>query len=243
METDRIVFFDSGVGGITLLADFLRRYPSAACAYYGDNGNAPYGNRPEGEIRRLAESAFARIARLSPRAAVIACNTVTAECADLLRREFPFPIIGVEPAVRPAAAAVGEGRILLLATRATLAGARVRELIDRCGGGRVEPYCPARLAGDIEKNIFRLSRIRLADHLPRGEYAAVVLGCTHYIFLRERIAAFYGCPAFDGNAGTADHLAHIVNICSKNMSETCKIEPIFMGEARKHNKKVYQALI
>ena len=94
-----------------------------------------------------------------------------------------------------------------------------------------------------EENIFRLSRIRLADHLPRGEYAAVVLGCTHYIFLRERIAAFYGCPAFDGNAGTADHLAHIVNICSKNMSETCKIEPIFMGEARKHNKKVYQALI
>ena len=107
MEKDRIVFFDSGVGGITLLADFLRRYPSAACAYYGDNGNAPYGNRPEGEIRRLAESAFARIARLSPRAAVIACNTVTAECADLLRRKFPFPIIGVEPAVRPAAAAVG----------------------------------------------------------------------------------------------------------------------------------------
>ena len=243
MEKNRIVFFDSGVGGLTLLKEFLGRYPSAPCAYFGDNENAPYGNRSEGEIRRLAENAFGRIARLSPRAAVIACNTVTAECADALRRKYSFPIAGVEPAVRPAAAAAGKGRILLLATRGTLASARVRELIRRSRGeSTVFPYCSARLAGEIERNIFDLSRVRLESHLPHGGYAAVVLGCTHYIFLRERIREFYHCPVFDGNAGTADHLANIVNIRSENMLKTAKNPPFFLGKAAKFNEAVYNSL-
>ena len=243
MEKNRIVFFDSGVGGITLLKEFLTRCPSAPCAYFGDNENAPYGNRAEGEIRRLAENAFGRIALLSPRAAVIACNTVTAECADALRKKYSFPIVGIEPAVRPAAAAVGKGRILLLATHATLASARVRELIRKnCGQCTIVPHCPALLAGEIERNIFDLSRIRLETHIPRGGYAAVVLGCTHYIFLRERIGEFCRCPVFDGNAGTADHLANIVNICSKNMSEISKNPPIFLGNGAKINEAIYYSM-
>lgn len=243
MISGRIVFFDSGVGGLTLLHEFLRRYPSEPCLYYGDNANAPYGNRPEGEIRRLAESAFERIARLRPRAAVIACNTVTAECADILRKKYSFPIVGTEPAIRPAAAA-SEGPILLLATRATLACARVRELIGRCGErADIRVFCPSELAGEIEKNIFSLSEFRVEEFLPRGRYAAVVLGCTHYIFLRERIARLYGCPVFDGNIGTADHLANIVNICSKNMSETPKIAPVFLGKAASFNETVYYRVL
>ena len=243
MLTDRIVFFDSGVGGLTLMKEFLRRFPSVPCAYYGDNGNAPYGNRAESEICSLTERAFAEIARLSPRAAAIACNTVTADCADMLRRKYSFPIAGVEPAIRPGAAAAGGGRILLLATRATLASARVRELIRRYRGeSTVEPYSPSELAGEVERNIYGLSRIRLEEHLPPGKYAAVVLGCTHYIFLRERIAAYYGCPVFDGNAGTADHLARITNICSKNMLQTAKNPPVFLGEGAEINKNVYNRL-
>ena len=240
MGTDRIVFFDSGVGGLTLMKDFLRRYPFARCAYFGDNENAPYGNRAEEDIRRLASRAFERIAAVSPRAAVIACNTVTAECADVLRRKYPFPIVGVEPAIRPAAAAAGQGRILLLATRATLASARVRELIGKNqAAGGIEKYCPARLAGEIEKNIFSLADVRLADHLPRGNYEAVVLGCTHYIFLRERIQKFYSCPVFDGNSGTADHLATITNICFENFQKNEKNAPIFLGKSAKFNESVY----
>ena len=243
METNRIVFFDSGVGGLTLLREFLRRYPWAECAYFGDNENAPYGNRSEAEICRLAAGAFEKIARLSPRAAVIACNTVTADCAEALRAEYSFPIVGVEPAVRPAAAAAGQGRILILATRATLASARVRELIRKHRGNcSVETYSPAALAGEIERNIFDLGCIRLSDFLPRGEYAAVVLGCTHYIFLRDRIAGYYGCPVFDGNIGTADHLARIANICSKNVSKNHISVPKFFGNAAKLNQSVYNAL-
>lgn len=243
METNRIVFFDSGVGGLTLLREFLRRYPWAECAYFGDNENAPYGNRSEAEICRLAAGAFEKIARLSPRAAVIACNTVTADCAEALRAEYSFPIVGVEPAVRPAAAAAGQGRILILATRATLASARVRELIRKHRGNcSVETYSPAALAWEIERNIFDLGCIRLSDFLPRGEYAAVVLGCTHYIFLRDRIAGYYGCPVFDGNIGTADHLARITNICSKNVSKNHISVPKFFGNAAKLNQSVYNAL-
>ena len=243
MRTQRIVFFDSGVGGLTVMRDFLLRYPFADCAYFGDNENAPYGNREREEVCRLAESAFAKIARMSPRAAVIACNTVTADCVDALRRKYTFPIVGIEPALRPAAAAVKEGRILLLATRATLASARVRELAEKyCPPERIEMFSPTGLAGEIEKNIFSLSRIRLEEHLPQGEYAAVVLGCTHYIFLRDSIQRYYNCPVFDGNIGTADHLATIVNICSKNMFIIGKKGPVFLGKSAKHNQSVYYSI-
>lgn len=235
--------FDSGVGGLTVLRALTRRCPGERFGYFGDNANAPYGSRAREEIEELVFAAFGRLSRMPLKAAVVACNTATALCVDRLRASFPFPVVGVEPAVRPAAR-LG-GRALLLATRATLASARVKALLARTGGA-VDVFCPEELAGEIERHIFDLSAAGVEACLagvPRGVYDACVLGCTHYVFVAERISAALGCPVFDGNAGTADHLAHIVNICSKNMSETCKIEPIFMGEARKHNKKVYQALI
>ena len=241
MQGGAIIFFDSGVGGLTLLRECARRLPGENFVYFGDNGNAPYGNRPEREIRSLVFRAFKMFARIPVRAAVIACNTVTALCADELRAAYPFPVVGVEPAVRPAAAR--GGRVLLLATRATLSSGRVRRLVAaNAAKAEIIPFCPARLAGEIEKNIFGLSAIRLQDHLPRGRFDAVVLGCTHYIFLRERIADFYKCPVFDGNTGTADHLAEILNICSQNCVNLGRKTPVFCGKFKKFNKNVYNML-
>lgn len=241
MQGGTIGFFDSGVGGLTLLRECARRMPGENFVYFGDNENAPYGNRPESEIRAFAFRAFDLFARMPVRAAVIACNTVTALCADDLRAAYPFPVVGVEPAVRPAAER--GGKVLLLATRATLSSGRVRRLIGaNAAKAEIIPFCPARLAGEIEKNIFDLSAVRLEEHLPRGRFDAVVLGCTHYIFLRGRIAVFYGCPVFDGNAGTADHLAKILNICSQNGGVLGQKLPVFCGKCKKFNKNVYNTL-
>ena len=241
MQGGAIVFFDSGVGGLTLLRECARRMPGENFVYFGDNGNAPYGNRPKSEIRAFAFRAFDMFARMPVRAAVIACNTVTALCADDLRAAYHFPVVGVEPAVRPAAER--GGKVLLLATRATLESGRVRRLIGACAGNaEIIPFCPARLAGEIEKNIFDLSAVRLEEHLPRGRFDAVVLGCTHYIFLRERIAGFYKCSIFDGNAGTADHLTKILNICSQNWADFEQKSPVFCGKFKKFNENVYNIL-
>ena len=236
--------FDSGFGGLTVLRACARRCPHERFGYFGDHAHAPYGNRPPEEIARLASDAFAYLARYPLRAAVVACNTVTALCIDELRARFPFPVIGVEPAVRPAVAFAQGGAVLLLATRATLASRRVRELLGRTGG-RVETFCPARLAGEIERNIGCLARADVEGCLcgvPRKKYAAAVLGCTHYVFVGERIAAALGCPVFDGNAGTADHLAAILNICSENAENRRAEAPFFIGSAKNIEKSVYFSL-
>ena len=241
LNGDYIAFFDSGVGGLTLLAECVRRYPQGRYLYYGDNANAPYGDKSEREIAERVRAAFARIRAFPVRAACIACNTVTAACIDALRAELPFPLVGTEPALRPAVLAARGGRVLLLATRATLRSARLRRLAASCAGAEIVPYCPADLAGEIERNIFDLSRVRLV--LPRERFDAAVLGCTHYVWLRGRIAAALGCPVFDGNAGTADHLATIANIRSENLIKTNKNSPLFVGESAKINEKAFSLLI
>ena len=233
-------FFDSGVGGLALLAECFRRCPAERWIYFGDNANAPYGNRSAEEIARLAEHAVERLSR-RVRAVVIACNTVTAECADALRARFPFPVFGIEPALRPAC--VRGGRVLLLATRATLASARVRALISaNTGKAEIVEYCPAHLAGDIEAQAPNVRAVDLSRHLPAGNFSAVVLGCTHYALVGDRIAAYYGCPVFDGIAGTADHLFRKMNICSENCKNRQKKSPIFLGRAKKTNKTTFLGL-
>ena len=261
MDNGYIVFFDSGVGGLTLLAECARRFPGEDYLYYGDNANAPYGGRSGEEILSLVRAAFGGICAAYPvRAAVIACNTATAVCIDALRAELPFPVVGVEPALRPAVRFAAGGEVLLLATRATLGSTRVGRLIASCGSAAIRPYCPGDLAGEIEKNIFRLSRVHPA--LPEGQFAAAVLGCTHYVWLKDRISSALRCPVFDGNAGavsrlaqvaglrpegemsgTADHRGDKTNVCSGKVQKMPEKRPFFAGSSAKKNEKAFYRLI
>lgn len=242
MQGSFIVVYDSGVGGLTLLRECVRRLPGENFLYYGDNENAPYGNRSPQEIRELVFRSFENITGARVRAIVLACNTVTAVCAEELRRRYSFPVLGLEPAVKPAVRR--GGRILLLATRATLESERVKRLVSECSGlADIFPYCPENLAGEVEKNILRLSSVDLRAHLPQGRFDSVVLGCTHYIFLRERIEEMYGCPVLDGNSGTADHLAKSLNICSENTPKIAQNCPVFFGKSQNLNKSVYKLLL
>ena len=135
-----IAFFDSGIGGLTVLNDFLNYYTQLkrtenglsdikTVYYYGDNFRAPYGNLNETQIFSYVEEAFAEFDQLQVQAVVIACNTATAICIEELRRKYPFPIIGTEPAVLQAAKEGGE--ILVLATRATSNSTRLKSLCDK----------------------------------------------------------------------------------------------------------------
>ena len=206
MEGEYVAFFDSGVGGLTLLSAFCHVYPGVPALYFGDNANAPYGGRPAGEIRRLVFTAFEELARFPVRAAAIACNTATAVCIEELRRRFPFPVVGVEPALRPAAESARGGRLLLLCTRATFASGRVRRLLAGCPSP-VVVRCPARLAAAVDANALSLASLSVGPFLPPGRFAAAVLGCTHYVWLRRAFSAALGCPVYDGTAGALRRLA------------------------------------
>ncbi len=201
-----VAFFDSGIGGLTVLAACRRLLPNAVFYYYGDNERAPYGNLPDEKIRRLVLRAFRKFKRLKVAAAVVACNTATAVCVETLRKRCDFPVIGTEPAVHVAAKEGGE--VLVLATRATCESARFQALCKRAAerfpATRIVAHPCDGLAGEIEKG---LGEDRdFTSYLPRATPKTVVLGCTHYPYIREQIEAHYGCKTVDGNEGIARRL-------------------------------------
>ncbi|MBO7298088.1 MAG: glutamate racemase [Clostridia bacterium] len=215
IPTGGIAFFDSGIGGLTVLATAKKLLPNQTFYYYGDNGRAPYGNLSPATIMQYTTEAFEVFRLLKVKAAVLACNTATAVCAETLRRAYDFPIIGAEPAVFPAAARGGE--ILVLSTRATFESERFSRL---CARARIHyPFaritatpCDA-LAGIIEKNLTN-DTLDFTPYLPptNKPLNAVVLGCTHYIYIKEKVAAYYGCETVDGNIGIANRLRFLLTV-------------------------------
>ena len=231
----RVCLFDSGIGGINLLLSCERRVPSADYYYFADNYNVPYGNLAEGRIKELVFSAFKKMEKLRPSAVVLACNTATAVCARELRKMYPFPVIGVEPALRQAWE-LG-GRALVLATRATCQSAAFAALYEKYGGN-AEVFACDELAQRVERGILSDELSALACGLPEGEYSSVVLGCTHYVFIKKYIERRYRCPVFDGMLGTADHLADILGIDDHFLGVKGKIE-FFCGNTTK-NRIIYE---
>ncbi len=203
-----VVVFDSGIGGLNLLCACAARVPHAHYYYICDEKNVPYGNRPPEEITRLTLSALGGIEELNPAALVVACNTVTANCIDKLRRKFTFPVVGIQPAVKPAAA-LG-GKCLVLATNATVKSAAFLNLVNRYAPADTTAVGCERLADYVEKNVLSLPDRLPEDLLPDIHADSVVLGCTHYTFVKRQIEARYNCPVFDGTEGTAAHFWEIV---------------------------------
>lgn len=254
MERDLIGIFDSGVGGLAVLKDFTRLLPKVKFCYLGDNGNAPYGNRTDGEIFSLVYKALKIFEKRSVSAVVLACNTATAVCAESMRKRFSFPIVGMEPAVKRAAENFREA--LVLCTRATARSPRFSSLLSRFPNCKFDVFPSETLAGEIESALKEERGIDL-KLLPKKRFqnpsSCVVLGCTHYLFLRREIRNFYSVPVLDGNLGTAKRLASLLNLDVLNIENGIRdhenpanfdenppaAPPEFWGKWAKENEKVY----
>lgn len=206
-----IAFFDSGIGGLTVLQACKKLLPNEAFYYYGDNKRAPYGNLPTKKIKKNVARAFKRFQRLRVKAVVLACNTVTAVCVEELRKKYAFPIIGTEPAILTAAKEGGE--VFVLSTRATYESLRFQTLLKKARAlfpkTEIKAFPCDGLAGAIEKNLINKEE-DYTSFLPQGKPSAVVLGCTHYVYAAEQIGRFYGCKTFDGNEGVAMRLRTVL---------------------------------
>lgn len=233
-----VCVFDSGIGGLNLLYECAKKLPFVNLYYYADNYNVPYGNLPDEKLFPLVEAAFSKIACKNPAAAVVACNTVTARCIDFLRRKYPFPIVGIQPAVKPAVK-VG-GRCLVLATEATVKSVAFNKLLSQFPESDIFPYACRDLAEFVERNIFSLPEILPPHLLPDVCADSVVLGCTHYAFVRKQVENKYLCPVFDGMLGTADHLREILGICD-HFSEKERIIAFLGGDFNK-NREIFDKL-
>ena len=208
--TGYVGVFDSGVGGISVLRELVRQLPNEDFVYFGDSANAPYGEKSRDQVLRLSRDIVDRLLDEGAKAIVIACNTATSAAAAELRAEYAHvPIIGVEPALKPATLANEGGRILVMATPITLRLDKYQQLAEKWGSGHevISAPCPG-LAARIEQGDLQASDLeRLLRELV-GEYAGkvdcIVLGCTHYPFVADQIREIVGdVPLFDGAHGTA----------------------------------------
>jgi len=188
--------FDSGVGGLSVLRALHRQMPQAPLLYVADAGHAPYGDRDPAHVRQRSERVVDHLVDQGARLVVIACNTATAWAVDSVRARHPAVVfVGVEPGVKPAALASARRSIAVMATPSTLASERYADLVKRHAPGcQVHPVPCSGLAAAIERGEAGLAEVdRLLDQycapLASLDIDTVVLGCTHYPFVADRIAA------------------------------------------------------
>lgn len=204
----RVVVFDSGIGGLNLLCQCIRRVPDADYYYVSDSANMPYGNKSREEILSLTLNALKVVEDIKPCALVLACNTVTANCITTLRQKYTFPIIGVQPAIK--SAVLSSDSCLILATNATVNSPEFKKLINIYNmSGACAIGCDG-LAKFVEENVFKLPASIPDGLLPEVYADCVVLGCTHYTFVKRQIERKYGCGVIDGIEATADHFCKIL---------------------------------
>lgn len=189
---------DSGLGGLSVLTEMRKLLPQEDFVFACDCGKAPWGDRPDAWIQKRCETLIEFLENRRIKALVIACNTATAAAVELLRSELPFPIIGIEPAIKPAAKLTREGVVGVLATTRTITSPRIQSLIDRFAKGEKVALmaCPGLMdqveAGDFHSDFTRGLIRSFVDPLLAQGADTLVLGCTHYPFLADEIRKIAG---------------------------------------------------
>lgn len=212
-----IGMFDSGVGGISVLREAVRQLPNERFIFFGDTKNAPYGTKTKEEVLSLSRRVVENLLTMGCKAIVIACNTATSAAAAALRAEYPnLPIIAMEPALKPASLLHRDGVVLALATPGTIAGEKYAHLYALYGEGVVSLPCKGLMEfaerGELDSPALHAYLSDLFQPYAEKKVEAVVLGCTHYVFLKRAIEAhFPSVPLIDGNEGTVRQLRKRLN--------------------------------
>lgn len=210
-----IGFFDSGVGGISVLKEAVKLLPNENFIYFGDSKNAPYGIKTVNEVKRLTFNAVNFLMSKEVKAIVVACNTATSAAIEDLRTCYKnIPIVGIEPALKPAVKLRRKGKIIIMATPMTLSEAKFNNLMNSYKNeAEIEPLPCAGLAELIEKGLVEGEEVnsylknKLKPYL-KTPISSVVLGCTHYPFIKNELSKILdkNTEIIDGSIGTAKHL-------------------------------------
>lgn len=206
--------FDSGIGGISALRAMMRLLPLETFIYYGDTKNAPYGNKSTEEVIACVRQVVTKLLEQKVKALVIACNTATGAAAATLRRELEIPVIGMEPALKPASELRKNGKILVLGTPLTLQQEKFDRLMEKYGEGAEKVPCDG-LMELVEKQDLYGARQYLRKvfaAFDMDQVDAVVLGCTHYVFLKDIIRNMIPerTAITEGSEGTARQLKRVL---------------------------------
>lgn len=216
--------FDSGVGGLSVWREIVRRLPTESTLYFADQAHVPYGPRPVDELRRLSEGITRFFVEHDCKAVVVACNTASAAALKYLRETFPtLVVIGMEPAVKPATARTRSRVVGVMATPATFQGRLFQATAGRFAAHvrLVNQVCDG-LAEQVESGVLEGPEVdalltRFLDPMLAAGADTVVLACTHYAFLIDAIArrAGPGVEVIDPAPAIARHLANL--LAAKNL--------------------------
>lgn len=217
-----ILFFDSGVGGLSILDPVMTLIPTAPIVYAGDRAGFPYGLRSEADLMARVPALLGRLVeRYRPRIAVIACNTASTIALSAVRAALDIPVVGTVPAIKPAALASKSRVIGVLGTEATVRQPYVDDLTEkfgadctvlRHGSAPLVAYVEARLRNEpVDRDVPGRALQALVDQ-PQGERMdVVVLACTHFPLVEAELAAAAPHPLrfMDGGEGIARRIAHL----------------------------------
>lgn len=210
----KIGIFDSGIGGLSLLHQAMITLPEVEYVFYADTDHVPYGEKPASEIRDYVDHAVGFLVDKGCAAIVLACNTATSVAISFLREKYKLPVIGIEPAVKPAVEHCGDRRVMVIATPVTTNEAKLRNLIMRFDHDNVVDTValPGLVRFAQEDEFDSVNVINYLNNAFSGynlhDYSQLVLGCTHFNYFKDSFAKIFGSDTeiIDGNQGVSNNL-------------------------------------
>lgn len=227
--------FDSGLGGLSVLAQIRRQLASESLLYVADCGYVPYGDRSPDLIRQRSRQIAGFLLAQGAKALVVACNTATAAAINELRSCYDVPIVGMEPAVKPATAATRTGTVGVLATTGTLQSAKFAALLDRFAGDVevITQPCPGLVECVERGELHAPATRRLLQGYVQPLLAAgcdtLILGCTHYPFLRALLSEMVPPEVvlIDTGAAVARQLGQRLQAAGIRADASCPVQVAF----------------
>ena len=224
----KIGIFDSGIGGVTVLHEAMKRLPNEEYIFYADVDHVPYGVKTPDEVIGFVDNIVADLVGRGVDAIVIACNTATSVAAEYVRIKYDVPIIGMEPAVKPAVEA-SNSRVLVMATPITIRENKLQNLLKKVDKNHIVDLLPMPgLVRFAEAGVFEGPEVDeyLMEQmavLDMSKYDEVVLGCTHFNYFKSAIRKAFSTVTssestvrevglVDGNEGTVKHLAEVLGL-------------------------------
>ncbi len=248
----QIAFFDSGIGGLTVLHQAMRKMPREDYLYYADTDHVPYGRKTKEQIRQYVQEAVDFIAEQDVKALVVACNTATSVAIQDLRARYSFPILGMEPAVKPAVSDTScTKRILVTATPVTIREEKLQNLLHQVDQNHQVDLLPLpKLVEFAENSSF--SDGQAEDYLRAvlapfdlNRYCTVVLGCTHFNYFKDSFHKILPeeIAMLDGSYGTVNNLHRMLQ--ERDLLETGSgnVQYYTSGRSAEQLRPRYEALL
>ena len=250
MNNNPIGVFDSGIGGLTVLKKLIETLPNENYIYYADIDNVPYGTKTKEEVRKYINNAVDFFISKKVKVIVIACNTATAIAVEELREKYDIPIIGIEPAIKPAVENRGKKRVMVMATPITVKSEKIKELLEKLNAIEyVDLIAMPKLVEFAENKDFESDKVKeyIQEQLKEynlNDYSNLVLGCTHFPFFKKVLSEIFSkdIQIIDGSQGVANRLKYVLEENNLLGNNKLNIEYYYSGKIVKNKDELNKLL-